>query len=145
MISPELLFGLGFSAVMGGASFFPKWPLLEEHMLMIIPENFASNILPPQQTTVTLCFPRRSSKNCNQVLPRFLWSLCFALGPSVNENLYAPFKNGVSMSPSPVELLSTSPTGLQCQMLQGLLLMPDPQAWGPDVGLRTLTPLVDSL
>ena len=51
-----------------------------------------------------------------------------------------------SNSPSSVELLRTNPTGLQCQMLWGLFLpVPDPQAWGLDVGLRTLTSVGESL
>ena len=62
------------------------------------------------------------------------------------QSLCVPFKNGVSVSPSLVELLHTSPTGLQCQMLWGLFLpVPDPQAWVLDVGLRTLTPIGESL
>ena len=141
-----LLFGLGLLSAVGWGCIFPKWPPLEEHTLMNIPKSFASNALPPQQAIVTLCFPRRSPKNCSRVWPRFLWSPCFALGPSARESLCAPFKNGVSISPSPVELLHTSPTGLQCQMLWGLFLpMPDPQVWGFDVGLRTLTPIGECL
>ena len=67
-------------------------------------------------------------------------------GTRAHESLCAPFKNGVSVSPSLVELLCTSPTGLQCQTLWGLFLpMPDPQLWGLDVGLRTLTPVGESL
>ena len=113
---------------------------------MNIPKSFASNVLPTQWAPFTPCFPKRSSENCSQVWPRFLWSLCFVLGPSAHESLCVPFKNGVSVSPSPVELLCTSPTGLQCQMLRGLFLpVPDPQAWGLDVGLRTLTPVGESL
>ena len=70
-----------------------------------------------------------------------------ALGPSAHENLCVPFKNGVSIYLSPVELLCTSPTGFQCQMIQGLFLpVPDPHTWeGFDVGPRTLTPVVESL
>ena len=42
-------------------------------------------------------------------------------------------------SPTPAELLHTSPYGLQCQMFQGLLLpMPDSQAGEPDEGFQTL-------
>ena len=67
-------------------------------------------------------------------------------GPSAHESLCVPFKNGVSISPSPVELLGTSPTGFQRQMLQGLFFpMPDPQTQGPNVGLRTLTSVGESL
>ena len=83
--------------------------------------------------------------NYSQVQPRFL-HLCFALGPSVHESLCVPFKNGVFVSPGPMELLCTSLTGLQCQMLWGPFLpVPDPQAWGFDMGLRTLTPVGESL
>jgi len=45
-----------------------------------------------------------------------------------------------------MKLLRISPSGPQCQMLQGLLLpMPNPQVWEPDMGLRTLTPVHKSL
>ena len=87
-------------------------------------------------------FPRKSPKNHRRILPGFLWSLCFSQGPNVHESLCAPFKCGISASPSPVELLCTSPTGLQDRMLRGLFLpMPNPQVWEPYMGLRTLTPV----
>ena len=132
---------LGASQCWWWGLIFPKWPPPEKHTLMNIPKSFASNVLPPQWVTVTLCFPRRFSKKCSQVWPRFLGSLCFALGTSACEILYAPFKNWVSIFPSLMELLYSSPTDLQCQMLWGLFMpIPDPQEWGLDVGLRTLTP-----
>ena len=131
-----LLFGLGLLSANWWGQIFPKWPPLEEYPLTIIPETFASNVLSPQWATVIPCLPRRFSKNYSQVQHRFLWSLCFALGPSAYESLCVPFKSGGSVSPSPMELLHTSSTGLQCQMLWGLfLLMSDPQTWGPDVSL----------
>ena len=146
VIPHGFLCGLGLLNADGWGQIFPKWPPLEKHTLMNIPKSFASNALLPQQATVTPCFPRRSSKNCSQVQPRFLWRLCFALGPSTHESLCVPFKNGVSVSPSPVELLHTSPTGLQCHILLGLLLtVPDPHTWEFDVGLRALTPVGESL
>ena len=68
------------------------------------------------------------------------------LGAGARESLCVPFKNGVSISPSPVELLRTSPISLQCQMLQGLFLpVLDPHTWEFDVGLKTLTPIGESL
>ena len=146
MIPPGLLFGLGLLSIDGWHQIFPKWSPLEEHTLMNTPETFASNVLPPQQAAVTPCFPRRSSKNCNQVLPRFLWSLCFALGPIAHESLCVPLKHGVSLSPSPRKLLCTSSTGLQCHMPWVLFLpVPDPQGWGPDMGFRTLIPVGEFL
>ena len=51
-----------------------------------------------------------------------------------------------SFLPIPVKLLHTSPTSLQCQMLWELILpIQDPQAWGSDMGFRTLTPIGESL
>ena len=52
-----LLFGLGLLSTDGWSQIFPKWPPLEKHMLMVSPETFASNVLPPQQATVTTFFP----------------------------------------------------------------------------------------
>ena len=72
-------------------------------------------------------FSQEILQELKQVWPTFLWSLYFALGPTAHKMLCASFKSGVSISPSPVELLCTSPTGPPCQMLWLLLLsMPDP-------------------
>ena len=94
VIPPGLLFGLGLLSADGWGQIFPKWPPPEKCMLMNIPKSSGSNALPPQQAAFTPCFHRRSSKNCSQVQPRFLWSLRFALGPSAHESLCVPFKNG---------------------------------------------------
>ena len=118
MIPPGFLFGLELLSSDGLGQIFPKWPPPEKGTLQNIPESFASSVL-PSQATFTPCFPSMSSKNCSQVSSRFLWRLCFALGPNACEILCVPFKNGVSISLSPMELLHTSPTGLQCQMLWG--------------------------
>ena len=72
-------------------------------------------------------------------------SLLFSLG-TVHETLCALSKSGVSVSPSPVEFLWSNPAGLQSQILWGLrLLLPDPQAGEPDVGLRPFTPMGELL
>ena len=66
----------------------------------------------------------------------------FALVPGTCEISCVPFKNEVSVFPSPVGLPKLSPSGLQSQMLWGLaFLVQDPRAGEPDVGLRTLTPV----
>ena len=71
-------------------------------------------------------------------------SLLFFLGPSAHKTFCAPSKSGVSISPE--EFLQSSPTGLQSQMLWGLLLlMPDPQTGESDLGLITLTPVGEPL
>ena len=113
---------------------------------MIIPKTFAS--LSP---TTSHSHPLFSQEILLRTAVRpdpdsYGFSALQRLGPSAHESLCVPFKNGVSISPGPVELLHTSPTDPQHQMLWGLLLpMPDSQAWGPDVGLKTLTPVGESL
>lgn len=129
VIPPSFLFGLRLLSPDGWGQVFLKWPPPEEFMLMIIPEAFSSK---------APYFPSRSSKVCRQVWSRFLWNLCFALGPSAHESLCAHFKS--RLSTSPIELLCTRPIGSQCQMLQGLLLpMPDLRhgnlRWGSELSL----------
>ena len=51
-----------------------------------------------------------------------------------------PSKTGVSVSPSPVEVLWSNPTGLQGQIPWGFSVpLSDPQAGKPDVEFRTFT------
>ena len=78
---PGLLFCLGLLNPDEWGQIFPKWPPLEEHTLLIIPETFASNVLPSQWDKVTPCFPWIFPKNHSQVWPSFLWSLWFSLEP----------------------------------------------------------------
>ena len=123
---PGLLFGLELLSPDGWGHIFPKWPPPREFTLMVIPETFASNVLPLQRATVTPCFRRRSSQDPQAGLTQLSmepllcpWSLFFAPHS---------FKSGGSVFPSPVELLHTNPLGLQCQMFWWFLLpMPDPK------------------
>ena len=56
--------------------------------------------------------------------------------------LMCTLQSGVSVSPSPVEVLQSNPTSLQSLILwEFLLLLPNPQIGTPDVGLRTFTPV----
>ena len=119
-------------------------------MLMNIPEIFVSKVIPPQQGTVpfppTPIFPGDPLRTAVRSNPDCYGASALSWDPVHNESLCVPLKYAVSISPSPGDLLSTSPTGFQCQMLWGLFLpMLDPQAWGPDVGLRTLTPIGEFL
>ena len=57
LFPPGLLFGLKPLSPNGWVQIFPKWPPLEEHMLMIIPETFASNDLPPNERQSPPVFP----------------------------------------------------------------------------------------
>ena len=70
----------------------------------------------------------------------------FALSPRACDILCTPFKNEVSVSPSPVGLLILSPAGLKSQMFWELIFpVQGPQAGEPDVGLRTLTAVGEPL
>ena len=136
VIPTGLLFGLGILSPDGCGQSFPKWPLLEELILMIIPENFPSNAL-------TTSFSHRPfPQEILQELQAGLTQIPMESLLCTHESPCAPFKSGVSISPSPMEPLKTSPADPQCQMLQGLLLsMQDPQVGEPDIWLRTLTPM----
>ena len=53
-----------------------------------------------------------------------------------------PSKSGVSVSPSPVEILQSNPASLQSLIIWEILLpVLEPQVGKPDVGLRTFTPV----
>ena len=68
------------------------------------------------------------------------------LDPDVCRTLCVPFKSGVSVSPSPVEVLQSNPSGLQSQIIWvPLLLLQDPEAGKPDLGLKTFTLVGDLL
>ena len=101
----------------GEARFSQNGHLQRKALLLNIPESFAFNVLPSQQAMFTPVFPGCPPRTAVRFDPDFLWRPHFALGSTARESLCAPFKNGVSISPSPMELLHTSPTGLQCQML----------------------------
>ena len=71
-----------------------------------------------------------------------LGSLLLPLGPNAHTILCAPSKSGVSVSPSPVEVLQSIPTRLRSLILyEFLLLLPEPQVGKPDTGLRNFTPV----
>ena len=128
MILPGLLFGLGLLSADGWGQISPKCPPPDKHLLMNIPKTFASNVLPPQQATFTPVFPGGPPRTAVRFDPDSYGASALPWDP-VNLKACAPFKNVFSVSPSSVELLCTNPTGLQCQLLQGLFFpMPDPQA-----------------
>ena len=69
-------------------------------------------------------------------------SLLLPPSPDTHSTLCVPSKGGVSVSPSSVEVLQSSPASLQSLILwEFLFLLPNLQVGKPDVGLRTLTPV----
>ena len=72
--------------------------------------------------------------------------LAFALGPGACGISCAHLRTGVSVSPSPVELLHSSLLVFKAKSSGGFhLLMPDPQPQEPKMGLRTFTLARESL
>ena len=125
---------------------FPKIAPSEKGTLLKIPKSFASNVLPSQQATFTPVFPGCPSRIAVRFDPDSYGDLALPWDPVHMKVCVCLLRMGSLFPPSPVELLHTSPTGLQCQMLQGLFLpVPDPHTWEFDVGLRTLTPVGESL
>ena len=130
---------------MGGAVFPPWWlfwPGVSQHWSLqaIGSPGLVSKCWPP------LGSPGDSPRPTGRSGPGSYEVTAFSLALGAHMTLCAPSKSGVSVYSSPVELLCLSPTGLQSQMLWGLLLlMPDPWAWEPDMRLRTLTPVGDFL
>ena len=69
-------------------------------------------------------------------------SLLLSLGPDAHTTCSVPSKSGVSVFPSPVEVLQSNPASLQILILWEFLLpLLDPQVGKLDVGLRTFTPV----
>ena len=127
---------------MGGARFSQNGHLQRKALLLHIRESFAFNVPPLQQATFTPVFPGCPPRTVVRFDPDSYGDLALPWDP-VHVKVHVRLLRMGSLSPSPVELLHTSPTGLQCQMFQGLFFpVPDPQVWEPDMGLRTLT-LVD--
>ena len=116
VIPPGLLSGLGLLTANVWGQIFSKLPPPEKHVLMKIPESFAFNVLPSQQATFTPVLPGCPPRTAARFDPDSNGDFALPWDP-VHVKVCVPFKNGVSISPSSVELLHTSPTGLQCQML----------------------------
>ena len=122
VISPGLLFGLGLLSIDGWGQIFPKWPPPQKGMLKNIPKSFASNALPPQQVTFTPVFPGCPPRPAVRFDPDSKGDFALPWDPVHVKVCVRLLRMGVSVSPSPVELLHTSPTGLQFPILQGLFL-----------------------
>ena len=73
-------------------------------------------------------------------------STAFAQGSRPCEISCSPFNSEISIPPIPVGLPKLSPSGLQNQMLWGLIfLIQEPWAYEPDMVLRTLIPMGEAL
>ena len=88
---------------------------------------------------------RRPSNTSRWFWFSFLWSHCsFPLSLGAGKVLFVPSKTGVSVSPSLVEVLSSSPTGLQGQIPWGFLVpLSDAQSGKPDEGFRAIATVRD--
>ena len=98
-------------------------------------------------TPADLCLHRRPSNTRRYLGFSVLWSHCsLPLSLGTCKVLFVPSKTGVSVSPSPVEVLLSNPTGLQSQVPWGFPVpLLGPQAVKPDVGFQTFTAVWERL
>ena len=125
VIPPGLLFALGLLSTERWGQIFPKWPPPEEGTAAEYSRELCFQC--PFLTTshISPLFSQDVLQELQSGLTQIPMETLLCPG-SAHESPCVPCKNGVSISPSPMELLRTSPTGLQCQMLQGLFLpVPD--------------------
>ena len=117
------------------------------HVVEGTPKNGCRQCLCPQGELQLLPASLEDSpRSAGRSNPGFYQMTAFALGPGACEILCVPFKNEVSLSPSPLGLLKVNLTGLQSKMLWRLVfLMQDPWAGEPDVGLRPHSALGEPL
>ena len=145
---PGLLFGLGLLNADWWGQIFPQWPPPEKGILMNISKTFASNVLPPQQGTFTPVFPEGPPRTAVRFDPDSYGDFALPWDPVHVKVFVHLLRMGSPFPPVPWSTWDkcTSPTGLHCQMLWGLFLpVPDSHRWDFDVGLRTLTPVGESL
>ena len=135
--------GRGFSALMGGARFPQNGHLQRTHA-----DEGSRNFCPQCPPTTSHSHPRFSQKVLQELQSG---PTQIPMEPLLRPGTQCPWKplcaaqeRGLRL-PQSVELLRTSPTAFSARA-QGLLLpVPDPRAWGLDVGLRTLAPAGESL
>ena len=142
---PPGLFGLGLLSTDGWGLIFPKWPPPEKGTLMNTPGSSAPSVLPHNEPQSPPVFPGDPLRTTFRSNPDSYGASALPWDPVHMKTCVCLSRMGSPVPPSSMELLHTSPTGLQCQFLQELLPLPDPQAWGPDMGLRTLAPVGESL
>ena len=125
MIPLGLLFALGLlsSWLMGGARVSQNGHLQRKALLLNIPKNFVFNVL-PSQATFTPVFPGCPPRTAVRFDLGSYGDLTLPWDPVHVKVCVRLLRMGSPFPP----VLRTSPTGLQCQMLQGLFLpVPDPR------------------
>ena len=148
MIPPGLLFALGLlsSWLTGGARFSQNGHLQRKAQLPNSPESFAFTVLPSQQAIFTPVFPGCPPRTAVRFDPDSYGDLALPWDPVHVKVCVHLLRMGSLFPPVLWSSCAQSPTGLQCQMLWGLFLpLPDTHTWEFDVGLRTLTPVCESL
>ena len=144
MIPPGLLFALGLLSADGWGQIFPKWHLQRKAWLLNIPESFAFNVLPSQQATFTPVFQGCPPRTAVRFDPDSLGDFALPLDSVHVKVCVHLLRMGSPFPPVPWSSCTQAPLTFnarcsrgsfsQCQIL-----------WQFDVGLRTLTPVGESL
>ena len=85
VVTPRLLCGLVLSRADGWGQIFPKWPPLEEHKQWIFLRPLPPMSFPQNELQSPPAFPGDPPRTAVRSGLRFLWNLCFTLGPSAHE------------------------------------------------------------
>ena len=109
----------------------------------VLPRTFAASVLVPE-VSHSHPLPLQETLQHQQVglVQSPMGSLLLPPVADAHTTLCVRSKSGVSVPPSPVEVLQSNPTSLQSLILWEFLLpLLEPQVWKPDVGLRTFSPV----
>ena len=113
----------GAYRLLGLARSWCCWPkqylcFMERSYSWTLPQNSTTNIHVPWENHNHTTLLHETLSQDPQVGPAQVYAvIAFTLGPGTRETFCVPSKSGVFASPSPVELLQSSPTGHWSQML----------------------------
>ena len=112
-------------------------------MLMNIPKSFTSNVLPLQQATFTPVFPGCPPRTAVSFDPDSYGDLALPWDPVEVKFCVCLLRMGSPFPPVPWSSYAQAPLAFNARCT--FLPVPDPHTWESDVGLRTLTPIGESL
>ena len=127
VIPPGLLFGLGPLSTDGWCQIFSKWPPPEKTHADEYSQELRFQCPSPTTSHIHTCFPLEDLQELQSGLTQIPREILDLPWDPVHVKVCMCLLRMGFVSPSPVEPLRTSPTGLQCHMLWGFfLLVPDP-------------------
>ena len=135
----------GFSALMGGARFFPNSHLQRKALLLKIPESFASNVLLPHQATFTPIFPGGPPRTAVRFDPDSYRDFALPWDPVHVKVCVCLLRMGFPFPPVPWSSCAQAPPAFNSRCSGGSFFQCQIPTHEFDLGLRTLTPVGEFL